>query len=343
MKRFFVFISLLLVTPHADSMSWFNHFRAANAYQNGDLQTAQQLLDDAVTASTTDFQAAYNRGKVAYAQKDFEKAEAYFEKATQVQDNDQLKVQAWFDTGNAQVQQKKFEPALLSYQEVVKLAPGHEQAKDMIKQLKKILEQQKQQQQKDKNKNDKNDQQKNQQNNNDDQKGDQENSDDQNKNQQQNKNNQDDQQDSGQKEQNDNKGDDQERKQQDLENERDKKNQEQEGAENDHGQSHGQDRQQPQDKPENQQKQNKGEKPEQHDTPSEKSEQPSTKDGTKNKEKTQGSGEPENQEGPTDDQKPDEYTKLFAALDQRDSQISKDLLKANLKETMPQKHGQKNW
>lgn len=342
-----ILLFLLLATHTTECMQWLKHLRAANAYHDGDMQTAQRLLDDALTDDANDFQAAYNRGKVAYAQQDYEHAQAYFEKAAQVENNTQLKMQAWYDTGNAQVQQKKLEQAIRSYEEVLTLSPEHQEALKMLDQLRKILEQQKHQQQQQNNQKDQKNQQKNQQQNNDDnQQGDQQNRDDQKGDKDQDDQNNQNDGDSDQEQQQQNQGNDDGSKQQNSQNKRQQKEQEQEGAEDDHNKSHGQNRQQSEQQSEQDKKTNNSKQNNQHEQSSEQQNAPSsTNDGTQNEQKTQeadadGDGHEQEQapQGP-----PDKYAQLFAALDERDASISKDMLKANLKDKMPHKYGQKNW
>lgn len=319
---------------------WLNNLRAVHAYFDGDLESAQYMLDEALTEDANNYQAAYNRGKIAYAKKDFVGAQAYFEKATHVQGNKQLQLQAWFDAGNSLVQQKKYEEAIKSYQEVLNIDSNHLQSRDMIDQLKKLLEQQKQQEQ---------DKQKNQQQ----QKNDQENNDDNQKNDQNDADNNDDSNDksdqqnqddlnSEQKKKEQNQHDSKQNEKKDSQDKCEQKEEDQKGAEDETNKSDGQDRTKPEKNPGRDNQSQNGEQNNKHDTPQQ--QQSSSNDGTQNQEKTQELGVDGNQDqSEPQSGETDKYAQLFAALDDRDAKISKDMLKANLKDKMPHKYGQKNW
>ncbi len=133
-------------TPIAD----LKRRNAVDAYQRNDLQEAKQIFESLLTDDPQDIQALYNLGKVSYAQQDFEKAEAYFNTVVELpESNDEQKKQAYFNCGNAQVKSKKLEEALKSYKNVLTIDPDHQEAQEMVRQIEKLLEQQKQQQQRD--------------------------------------------------------------------------------------------------------------------------------------------------------------------------------------------------
>jgi len=85
-----------------------DRYRATRAYNTGDFDTAQQLLEPIFIRNQRD-DDAYNLGKIAYQQEKYDQAEAYMAKAAQHTQDIQLQIQAYFDTGNAQVKQKKIE------------------------------------------------------------------------------------------------------------------------------------------------------------------------------------------------------------------------------------------
>ncbi len=146
-----------------------DRYRAVRAYNDGDLDTAQQLLEPIFIHNQQDAESAYNLGKIAYKKEKYDESEAYMTEAAQHTQNIQLQIQAYFDTGNAQVKQKKLKEALESYKAVIALDYEHEQAQDMIEQIEKILEQQQKQQDQQKNNENKQQQDTSQNNNNQEQ------------------------------------------------------------------------------------------------------------------------------------------------------------------------------
>jgi Ca-activated chloride channel homolog len=328
-----LFLLLFMTSSICYPIGFIDNIRAACAYFKGDLDKAQHLWDTVLTNDAADYKAAYNRAKVAYAQNEFNAAEAYFEKALSIsQMPGQLRVQAWFDKGNSQVQQKKYSEAISSYQEVLKLDESHKPAKDMIEQLKKAMEQQKQEQQ-DKQDDQKSDDQQKDDDKQDQQKQDNEGSDSDNSQDNQQKNNQD-QQDGKKNTSNQSKN-----QKNDQQNQKDKeKQQEQQDKQKDMNNNQ-QQKDNGKDKNKEQQQKEQQKKDEQDGAGEQQKQQ-------EQKQKQQGAGaavgnaqEQQQQEKKEED----EYADLFKLLDANDSKMLKDMLKDNLKKEAAYTHGQKNW
>lgn len=150
-------IVLLFITMTGTMQCYFEKYRVQNAYKQGDMQQAQYLLDEMLTQEPDNAEVAYNLGKVALKQKEFVKAVAYFNLVTQTKTaSASLREQAWYDRGLSQVHMQQWEDALASYEEVLKINADNEYAQKMIDQIKKILEEKKQQEDQQKKESDEN-------------------------------------------------------------------------------------------------------------------------------------------------------------------------------------------
>ena len=89
----------------------------------------------------------YDAGVVSFKTNDFEQAGAYFQSVTENDAaSDSLKEQAHFNLGNTNVELQDFKEAVKNYEAVLKINPENEKAKYNLKIVKKMLEQQQQQQ-----------------------------------------------------------------------------------------------------------------------------------------------------------------------------------------------------
>ena len=116
--------------------------------QNGNWPEATAQLKKVLTDQPDRADILYDSGIAAYKNAEFDKALAYFNKAGDIANAPQeLREQAYFNAGNAQVQLKQLQEAIDSYDKALALNPDHEKAKHNKKVVKKMLEQQKQEKQ----------------------------------------------------------------------------------------------------------------------------------------------------------------------------------------------------
>lgn len=140
-----LFIFSLL--PSVLSASWLSNYKAYRAYKKKEFAEAQKIVEEQITRTPQDAQALFNAGVLAYKQRNFEPARAYFDNAAQVSKNSKEKEEALFNRGNAEVQLNKLENALESYKQVLQLDPTNKRAKHNYDLVKKMLEEQKKKQQ----------------------------------------------------------------------------------------------------------------------------------------------------------------------------------------------------
>ncbi len=142
-------IFFLCMIVHIFSMEaapFLAHSKAVSAGNTGDHARAQQLLNQALVASPHDAVLLYDTGVSACKLEQYEEAAAYFEKAAELTEKSQLQEEAWFNAGNAQAHQKKYDAALQQYEKVLAKNPNHERARHNYEQVKKLKEQEEQQQ-----------------------------------------------------------------------------------------------------------------------------------------------------------------------------------------------------
>ena len=171
MKR--ILLSLFFCAPA--QAAWFGYDRAIGAARRGDSAQAALLLSDELTARPDNSSLLYDAGVLAYRQKNYAQAHAFFSKAVgATQTENPLHRQALFNLGNACVGEQKLREALDAYNQLLTIDPAHEKARHNRDKVKKMLELQSQDKNsddngqndtspKDKSQNDKNSQGNNQQ------------------------------------------------------------------------------------------------------------------------------------------------------------------------------------
>ncbi len=342
-KIIFVVCITLTGTMHC----YFEKYRAQRAYKQGDNKQAQYLLDEMLTQDPDNAEVAYNLGKVALKEKEFSKAAAYFNAVTQSASASlSLHEQAWYDLGISNVHLKQWEEALASFQEVLKINSENEYAQKMIDQIKKILEEKKQQEQEQKQ--DKHsDDSKSEQNKQDKQENDSDKNDQ--------KNQKDDKDDDSEKD-NQKKDDSSENKDRDSSSQKDEKeneNSDEESKPDKDSEQNGdeQEKQQPQENNDHNEKNNADKK--QNEQAQNQQSDLNKPDEQKNDQSQPSQNQPEEalQEAKNDgkndtqaQQKPaDKETMLLQLVEKHDAQMSKALFKRQVQQQMPSRHGQKNW
>ncbi len=123
----------------------FTYDRAAYAAQKGNWPYANSLLNQLVVDDPKNPALVYDAGVAAYKLKDFKQAESYFSAAQQAAAHDKaLQDKALFNQGNACAQQKKFKEAIESYERALKIKPDDAHAQHNLELIKKLLEQEEQ-------------------------------------------------------------------------------------------------------------------------------------------------------------------------------------------------------
>ena len=142
-------------------------------YKSGEYDKAVQQFKDAGILKPEKGLPIYNRGTALYKSNDFEGAAGEF-KSSGEKDDPKLRGDAYYNTGNSFFKAQKFDQAIKSYVDALKVNPKDKDAKHNLEMA--LLQQQMQQQQQqkqDQNKKDQKQDQQNQQNKQDQQKEDQ--------------------------------------------------------------------------------------------------------------------------------------------------------------------------
>jgi len=150
--RGLIYIFLLLifsVTSFIIKAGFFGYDRAISQAQQGNLQGAQEKLKKLVVENPDAPDLLYDLGVVSFKNKEFDKAAAYFQEASESDKApEKLKEQALLNLGNTNVKLEKLEEAIKNYEEVLKINPKNGRANCNLEIVKKMLQKQKQDQQK---------------------------------------------------------------------------------------------------------------------------------------------------------------------------------------------------
>lgn len=123
-------IPFLFLIPHLE----------ADYFKNSD-QIALEAFDrEDFEAARSGFQDPYRQGVCCYKAKQYAKAEKLFQSSKR----DDLAVSALYNLGNCFAMQQKLKEAARTYEEVLKQCPEHENARENLELVKKMLEEQKQ-------------------------------------------------------------------------------------------------------------------------------------------------------------------------------------------------------
>lgn len=149
MKINIVAISVLLTLMSTTSQaSFFAYDRAVAAAQQGDIDTAQQVLHKLLIDDPENPSVLYDAGVIAAQKQEFEQAAAYFDRAAcSPKSSGALKERAHFNHGNALVALKKLDDASAQYEATLAINPANEYARHNLEVVKKMREQQKQEKQ----------------------------------------------------------------------------------------------------------------------------------------------------------------------------------------------------
>jgi len=149
MNKKFIYIFLLLFFIGSNLYPIFDYDRAIYAGQQEKWDVAAAGLTSLVIDHSDNPSVLYDAGVASYKREEYDHARAYFEGAVANKDiSVGLKEQAYFNAGNAAVQQKKLHDAVHSYEQVLVLNKDNERARHNLELVKKMLEEEKQKQDK---------------------------------------------------------------------------------------------------------------------------------------------------------------------------------------------------
>lgn len=339
---------LLLLCISISNYSFFDYDRAIGYAQKNLWQDAGNILNRIVAKDPDNPELVYDAGVVAFNNKDYQQAKAYFESTAQ---NDKapkgLKAQAYFNKGNTHVALEELKEALLSYEQALMLNPDDQQAKHNHEVVKKMLEQQEHDQQQQDQKSDKQnkkdrskDQSRDQQKDNQKQEHNRESSDDQHSSDGKQQNDLDNSQadnekDNAESENSKGEGLDQERDQEDRQ--KDGADQEEDDSQEDKERNERSDSNQ---KSEPNQEKSEQQKESKHESPSDKNEMEQQQQNKQGEQKEQEIDEEEDSEGVALDPR---LERVLEKRSDRDAQLNKQMVRALVSQDMKGRHGQNCW
>lgn len=364
-------IFLCVLSLRADLNTEVKYGRAMQQARQGNWEQAHNQLNQLVTDNPERPDVLYDSGVVAYKLKNFDSAQAYFKKVTE-SDNvtTDLKERAHFNLDNAYVATKQLQDALDEYEKVLDINPENEPAKDNIRVVKEMLEQEKQKEKQEEEKQKKKDQQKKDQGKKDQKKDQDQNGDgDQKDNDSSDQNGQDEkkqqQSKSGKQDQSENKesdkGQEQGEKGPQADDNADSNQEKQDGDENSHAEQPGQDNKDtqeweddkdPQSGLDDKQSQEQSDDKEQGDHGEEPSKDMSEKQldsskGTQDQQKKQGSPQENAGVNEKEEKEMDPHEKWIAEImkqqEKSDAQANKAFIRQAINKGGVKQHGQKNW
>jgi Ca-activated chloride channel homolog len=161
-SRILFIILLLTVSVRADEYrSKINE--GYDLYKNGEYDKATQQFKDAAILKPEQALPTYDKGTALYKSNDYETAAGEFESSAAKSDP-KLKADSYYNAGNSYFKAQKYDQAVKSYIDALKLNPGDKEAKKNLEMALVQKQQQQQQQQKqDQNKKDQNKQDQNKQ------------------------------------------------------------------------------------------------------------------------------------------------------------------------------------
>lgn len=145
----FIFFSILLLSTSPKSAqaqaSESLGKKARDAYQQGDFEVAKELIEKAAPQNIEDPRFSLTHGSALYRLNDFENAQAAFFDAASKTEMKDAKAHALYNAANSLVQLGSYKEAINTYNQVLELTPGDEDAKHNLEYVKKLLQSQSEQ------------------------------------------------------------------------------------------------------------------------------------------------------------------------------------------------------
>lgn len=124
---------LLLVSNLANAQNWKDTIVSARkAYQKGNSERALKQYHEAenlVKQENKGVDLNEEKGQTAYKNRDFKSAEDYYQKSIANKKNNFDKSKSYHNLGNTQFKQQKYDEAIASYKQALKLNPNQEQTR----------------------------------------------------------------------------------------------------------------------------------------------------------------------------------------------------------------------
>lgn len=135
--------------------SFFDDYAISKHVKNDEWKEVQSFYEDKVKDNPQDAQALFSAGVAAFKQHDLERAHALFTRAAELKDS--VEEKSFFNIGNIEMINKKYQEALDAYESVLKINPDNERARERAELARQMLQQPPQDEQSDTDKKDKQD------------------------------------------------------------------------------------------------------------------------------------------------------------------------------------------
>lgn len=145
--KFVIFFSLLYSYCYGyDMHNLFSQYFAHKAYESGDFGLSESKYTQLLADNPYDAELNYNLGTIFHKEKKYEDALCYLNRAVlHAKPNSLLHEQSLFNRANTFVQQKKFDQAIKDYQKVLQINPENEKARHNLQIVEQMLKDQNQQ------------------------------------------------------------------------------------------------------------------------------------------------------------------------------------------------------
>lgn len=138
-----VYLRLLLFCVVPLKAHLLSYDTAAAYAQKGKWQEAQKNMNELMIHTPDRPEFMYDSGVAAYRLGEFEKATAYFENVTRLENvTPDLQKQAHFNLGNTKVALNQLTDAIAQYEKVLAIEPDNHQAKHNLEKVKEMIKQQ---------------------------------------------------------------------------------------------------------------------------------------------------------------------------------------------------------
>lgn len=136
----------LVLSIHGAAQGKLELYEGNEAYRDGDFAKAEQLYDQALSKDPANTEGAFNRGNATYRQENYASATEYYQRVAEQAEDPTLKAQALHNLGNTQLQAQKFEEAVKSYKNALRINPQDDDTRYNLAYAQRLLKQQQQQQ-----------------------------------------------------------------------------------------------------------------------------------------------------------------------------------------------------
>lgn len=145
-KELLFLILFFSTTAFVFSQSWKDSLYYGNQqYKKGNFHDSYRTLLEAQKIAPKGVDLSKDIGNAAYRNQDYEMAEKAFRSAAINDSIDSRKSQNWYNAGNSQMQSKKYQDAIESYKNTLRIDPNNNEARYNLAKAQSILKQQNQQ------------------------------------------------------------------------------------------------------------------------------------------------------------------------------------------------------